>query len=385
VSCNKSTFDSAANDADQSSQMKKLVNISYGKLVELHNNIKSSVIKLNDHENLFAVYFVDEKNGWVGGEKKLYKTENGGANWIQCSFELPFEAKIKNIYFTNLTVGWILLQNKVEDITSYKENRFGVMQTMDGGKTWKLQYEAKEAVAARFFCDSNQSCWIAGTKYIGVRPVRFTYLLLHTTDSGNQWFNVSDSLKQVRANKKNKSMDELNEGVMGAYSDGNSSISVITSEREIFRTMDNGAGWRQIADLSNELPIIFIRNFGVKDNKHYWLAGTAHSMEGTFGTLTTEDSNNWNNYRLESTYFSDIVYLNKNDFLACGFTLAQDRKGDNQTERKEAVVLHTTDAGLTWNVVYRNSNIQAMNRIALFNIGTVWVVGENGLIIRLTL
>src|SRR5437660_843814 len=65
---------------------------------------------LKDKTDLHSVYFLGDREGWVGGDGKLYKTDDEGKNWTQVPIEMPQGASITHILFINRTLGWVVLQ-----------------------------------------------------------------------------------------------------------------------------------------------------------------------------------------------------------------------------------------------------------------------------------
>lgn len=70
-----------------------------------------------------SMHFIDRLTGWVGGNDKIYKTINGGLNWVPTT--LPGISFIDDIDFIDENRGWAV-GNKV----------YG---TEDGGETWYLE------------------------------------------------------------------------------------------------------------------------------------------------------------------------------------------------------------------------------------------------------
>src|SRR5258708_36792571 len=74
-------------------------------------------------KDLNAVYFVDAKRGWVGGDGGLLSyTEDGGATWVERP--LGTEHSINDIYFVGKDTGFVLAGGRL----------FG---TSDGGHSWR--------------------------------------------------------------------------------------------------------------------------------------------------------------------------------------------------------------------------------------------------------
>jgi photosystem II stability/assembly factor-like uncharacterized protein len=80
-------------------------------------------------ERYNAIYFLNEREGWLAGETRLYHTRDGGETWRRI-WAPNGRLQITDIYFENSKNGWIIAGIMgVEDT--------GVYRTMDGGKTWE--------------------------------------------------------------------------------------------------------------------------------------------------------------------------------------------------------------------------------------------------------
>jgi len=78
-----------------------------------------------------SIHFIDEKNGWIVGSKApdeqlAYRTSNGGENWILMN--VPSPMKFKMVRFSDLRNGYILGEKSV-------------YRSSDGGITWTVCYE----------------------------------------------------------------------------------------------------------------------------------------------------------------------------------------------------------------------------------------------------
>ena len=90
---------------------------------------KVEMTRVRGRESLKAIYFLDEAHGWAGGKDALYETLDGGLNWKRVKIEIPKNAKVASIFFTNHSRGWVVLQKKpsdadhleLDDMSNYQE------------------------------------------------------------------------------------------------------------------------------------------------------------------------------------------------------------------------------------------------------------------------
>src|SRR5438132_7426851 len=82
--------------------------------------------------DLNAVYFVDSKHGWIGGDNGfLTHTEDGGASWIEQRIDTKQRA-INDIYFANKDVGFALAGDTI-------------FRSSDSGHTWQESHKISAA------------------------------------------------------------------------------------------------------------------------------------------------------------------------------------------------------------------------------------------------
>lgn len=85
------------------------------------------------------IYFVNEDEGWLAGEKSLLHTRDGGKSWS----EIPRpanETNVLHVYFVNSKEGWIISGHPF-----MPADDTGVFRTLDGGASWR-QWSEREIV-----------------------------------------------------------------------------------------------------------------------------------------------------------------------------------------------------------------------------------------------
>lgn len=335
-------------------------------------------------ETLHSLFFLDPKHGWAGGaNKRLFKTDDGGARWQKVQIGGPEEANVQNIYFISDLVGWLVLQRPVLSVLDKDQGYFRLMGTTDGGQSWRLAYEAKAAeVTALSFSDERKG-WLTGIQHKG--PSRYTYLVLYTADQGLHWEDYSVELKHVASDATNRPADELNDGIMGvAFTDG-STTKVITSDLNLLKTSNDGRTWLRIGSIENKFGLTsVVRRFGRNEENDLWNIGGTSGHNGTRGLLFIEDEEHlWTKHILNGVFFNDGVSLSKGQFLACGFVVKTRLvRGTYQTERK-GIILYSANNGKSWDIVYQDPHVQSINAITSVDNGVAWAAGENGLIVTL--
>lgn len=121
------------------------------------NWIKVNTTSIN---NLQCIYFLNSSIGWIGGysgsSPTLLKTTNKGINWIGVNNPL---LTISSVYFINQNIGWIV---------GMGNGGFGkIYKTIDGGLNW---IEQNSNVSVNYFESVNfinqNTGWVSGGNYM---------------------------------------------------------------------------------------------------------------------------------------------------------------------------------------------------------------------------
>lgn len=100
---------------------------------------------------LRAIYFLDEKKGWIGGsEGILLTTGDGGETWNKAKKSTG--DTIRKIHFTDENTGWLLCERDVFNLGAASPSY--LLKTIDGGANWeKIEFTGgrRERVADIFF------------------------------------------------------------------------------------------------------------------------------------------------------------------------------------------------------------------------------------------
>lgn len=143
------------------------------------------------------VFFANPEFGWVvGGEGLILHTKDGGSHWKRQKAGPTFN--FKKVHFIDEKRGWIIGDKRL----SYKLGQFeetswsvGIMlYTIDGGQHWQASWTKRDVeLTGIFFVDRNMG-WITGMNIrenddepgYGLTPDLF----LQTTDGGKTWQDI---------------------------------------------------------------------------------------------------------------------------------------------------------------------------------------------------
>lgn len=110
---------------------------------------------------LYAVHFVDEKTGWVGGSNgTLLSTSDGGLTWKK--EQIAGTDTIRDIAFKNASEGWMLCERS--QFGALKgSNRSYLIRTQDGGKSWhRIDFRSSTEPRTKIFFDEKGDGYAVG-------------------------------------------------------------------------------------------------------------------------------------------------------------------------------------------------------------------------------
>jgi photosystem II stability/assembly factor-like uncharacterized protein len=121
-----------------------------------------------------SIHFINNNLGWAGGNS-IFKTANNGDDWMCMDNGVDIYDKIVSIRFVDSNLGWIVGHNHNRGRGYWK-----IYKTMDGGENWIKQYSNDAPWNLAFgsiqMIDSNNGWAVGGEGEI-----------VRTTNGGNDW------------------------------------------------------------------------------------------------------------------------------------------------------------------------------------------------------
>ncbi|MEG8990047.1 YCF48-related protein [Ignavibacteria bacterium 4148-Me] len=302
--------------------------------------VQNSKVKVD----LNDVCFVDTLYGWaVGDSSTIINTTDGGLNWYKqiCPVE---NIKLRKLQFVSYYVGYILGSNGK------------ILSTKDGGKTWIICESGLEEgfnLTDLSFVNEDEG-WLTGYKTYFDHGIG---LIIHTVDGGKSWN------KQLEI----KSYDQFSAKLFTAVKFQNNNTGWAFagdyvdsfSETFVYKTSDGGTSWVNVG-IVKATPLRILR-----------IAGKDTLWGGGLKFVTSVDGGyNWNYFENEFGNASSLAPIDGLKGWVYFSNIFMQKKQ----------VLYTTNAGKTWSEEFSlpDGFIVGMNYIN----GNLWVVGNNGLIMK---
>jgi len=284
-------------------------------------------------KDLNAVYFIDSKRGWVGGDGGfLAYTEDGGASWVE--HRLATDHAVNDVYFVSKDRGVALTGGSI-------------FETADGGHTWVEAHKfspgefagaSPELYSLRF--NGKKRGWVVGSASRG--DIVVNSIMAITRDSGASW-----QVLKVPTNQELIHIDVVDE----------KRAWVVGAGGAILHTEDAGETWiKQVSGTQATLYHVDFRN-----EKQGWAVGE----RGTI--LRTENGGEiWK--QVESPAHSTLLsvqFANEDEGWIVG---------------RGGVILRSSNRGLNW--IEQQSGTK-QNLYALYiDKKNGWAVGSNGLLLK---
>lgn len=294
----------------------------------------SSTRVTSSGRDLNAVYFVDSKHGWIGGDNGfLTHTEDGGASWIEQRIDTG-QRSINDIYFANKDVGFALAGDTI-------------FRSSDGGHSWQESHKISaadvhgatpELYSLRF--NGKKKGWIVGSLSRGDRVVGS--VLAITRDSGASWQMQEAGTQQELIHID--FIDDKRGWIVGAAG-------------AILHTEDAGETWTK--QESGTTATIYHVDFRNQEQ------GIAVGEHGTV-LVTRDGGRTWIKVTspARATLLS-VQFVSEDESWIAG---------------RNGVILRSGDAGHTW--VEQESGTK-LNLYAMYmNKKTGWAVGSDGLVLK---
>jgi photosystem II stability/assembly factor-like uncharacterized protein len=283
--------------------------------------------------DLTAVFFLDDKRGWVGGDKGLLsRTDDGGRSWVRQVVETT--DGINDIYFRDKEAGFLLAGNAIfatrDNGTRWTELRRFLPREFDGADV--------ELYSVRF--SSKKKGWVVGSVSKSDRVI--DSILLFTENGGETW-------------RRQRAPSRLE--LIHIDFDNDKRGWIVGTGGTILATVDAGETWsKQESRVTGTIYHVDFRS----EKK-----GLAVGDRGTI--LRTADGGlTWSQVdaKKKSTLLN-VQFVNDKEGWAVG---------------RSGTILRTDDGGATWLEQESGTKVHLYGLIFVKKVG--WAVGGDGTLLR---
>ena len=270
------------------------------------------------HDDLNAIYFATEEQGWaVGRGGVILASRDGGASWVRQTSGLV--AELEAVHFIDSSRGWSVGASG------------SVVATKNGGLTWVRQSSSTDVhLKAVAFIDA-VSGWAVGA----------AGTMLRTTDAGATWIPSS-----LQTNKDLADVFFLDEERGWAVGNG-----------IILRSVDGGTTWHAAPKLDE----IHVESVYFTSPNEGWVVGRTGKI------FSSEDGGvSWTPH--DAKIDADLLDV----FFASGEV--------GWVVGSGGTVLTTDNAGETWATKHPRTN-QDLRAVFFKSVGVGWIVGDDGTIL----
>jgi len=276
--------------------MKKLfvTILSYSLFLNANLSAQWEILNEGFKGNLNTIDFVNDNVGWIAGSNgTLFKTTDGGKNWITISINENWH--ISQIDFINESVGWGI--GGVGNWWQFDSHL--VLKTTNGGLSWAQQFTSTSIGFKSLHVINETNVYAVGGDKI-----------YKTTNGGINWINISTNLPNRNYNSVWFQDSQIGV-VVGNYNDGTADRGIIC------RTTNGGTSWNE--NMVNEFNSIYELQF--LDNANGYFRA---NLDTTHFICKTEDlCASWtikiqHPYPITSYQFLDnsIIYAIMGDSIA---------------------------------------------------------------------
>ncbi|MCF8429691.1 MAG: T9SS type A sorting domain-containing protein [Bacteroidia bacterium] len=306
------------------------------RLINASNNYEYDIYR--------SVCFLNADTGFVAGNRKMYKTTNGGISWTEIQLQSNVNS-IRSFYFVNNNVGF------AGGFSDLQMNGV-ILKTIDGGNNWTATIVGltNSGTAVYSVCFPTASIGYAvcsGGK------------IYKTINGGNSW-SAQTSGTTLLLNK----VFFINALIGYAYG----------QQGTILKTINGGTTWTSLTPFTTQ-ELIDVKFTSIDTAYLITALGKLYKSVDSGSNWLLQNSNIYASSN-QNFYFRSIHFMNQNTGYAAGFY------NKNSDVKFYGCIFKTENGGITWT----RQNADSMNEFQSIyfpktNIG--YIIGINGTILKL--
>src|SRR5262249_24465337 len=149
-------------------------------------------------------------------------------------------------------------------------------------------------------------------KYTNLDPLRTHDFILHSSNLGESWKDVSGPLNEALRGMS------IKVEFKDVLPDGPDSASVLLPRGSVFKTQDAGQSWHRQNGTIDDSSYACSCHLGVTDNRRSWVGGDKDDSHSVLGMVAVRDPDSWKEYMVFGVSFSDVLFLSRDRILTCG-------------------------------------------------------------------
>jgi photosystem II stability/assembly factor-like uncharacterized protein len=320
---------------------------------------------------LQAVSPVDENVVWASGKGGTYAvTTDGGAKWTSHVVPGAETLQFRDVQGVSAKVAYLLSAGQGSDSRIYK--------TEDGGKTWKLQFQAPADPDYFYDCFAFWTPTRGLTMGDGVKG-RFPVLRTH---DGKTWKDIGNNLPAAQAG----------EGAFAASgtcvaTQGEKRAWIVTTNSRVFATSDGGDSWAAHGTpIAGGTGTAGVFTVAFRNPAHGIIGGGDFAAAGIVDNVA-RSSDGGKTWKLTAKAPVPGAVFGLSYTRGSGDEEEEDGERDGEGSPKTVVVTGpggsawSADEGETWNSL---AGVTGYWAVAFASPSAGWLVGTNGRILKIS-
>lgn len=312
------------------------------------------------------ICFIDANTGWATKNSLIYKTTDGGSNWVQKLSKTG--THFRCIGFASANRGWAgnlgpgSYDSGVTDTNVFYE-------TFDGGETWSVVPNFDQS-GMKGFC----SMHVLDAQHIyGGGRVRGPAYFCKTESGGTNWTIINLTAQGVMNGIMDVYFKDTNNGfVVGMDTNAFAASCGSTYHGRIARTTDGGQTWTPVVTTTLECCYFWKMSWPSPEVGYASLQRNPTSSDFIVFYKTVDGGATWASNGVPVASFGNTQFY----WQGIGFiSPTEGWAGGESSSAYPNTFLHTTDGGASWTSVgYTNS--RSINRIRFMSPVLGWACGQ---------
>ncbi|MCK5741962.1 MAG: hypothetical protein KAH48_07085 [Chlorobi bacterium] len=295
-----------------------------------------------------SLSFINKTTGWACGmDGTVIYTNDAGENWQDRCIE-PL-TDLRQVLFLNENDGWTVGEKGL------------IMRTHNGGKTWGKIASGTDIVLDNICFADNLNGWIGGTKWdYDSNPWEKHGVLLHTTDSGNNWTLT----------------DEFKDNAIYDIYFVNSYLGFISGDDGFLTKTTNGGKTWEVQETPVDDEPIYSMSF-LNENEG-WATGGWRTQGFVLNKTEKKDKidSSKTDNKSENLGVNNISIDEDGAVVVTGIIM--DRQPMSEAVKNDCgIILHTSDGGITWEHISSIHELDYIVKIQFFDKNTGFLCGGN--------